>query len=664
MTHSSGFQRQDSSNHALGRFLGFSAPQNIVWPIVVLAILTLGLAVSGRARNRWNAPVLTVSKSQLSFGSVAVGSSSAIQERITNTGNAPMTISSAVVSGSTFQISGISFPLTIYPGCSHRFTVKFTPPAAGSDSGTLVISSNATDPTVAIALTGTGTAAQGTGSPILALGAASLSFGSVNVGTTATQSLSLSNSGSAALTITQASVSGTGFGISGLSTPVTLNAGQSTSLTVSFDPAAAGSCSGLISIASNSIGSASTVALSGTGLSVGSPVLALSPASLSFGSVNIGTTATQSLSLSNSGSAALTITQASVSGTGFSISGLSTPVTLNAGQSTSLTVSFDPAAAGSCSGLISIASNSTGSASAVALSGTGVSLVLNVTPSSVSFGSVATGTSNTQTITLSNAGVVSLTISQALVSGSGMSMTGMTTPLTIAAGKTASFNVVFDPAASGAVAGSVTLVSNATDSPLSIALSGTGTVSTQLLSASPASLSFGNVTDGSASQLSDTLTNTGTSSVIISSVSASGTGFSLTSSTSSVTLAPGQSVTVTAQFAPVNPGSDTGTLTIVSTATNSPTSVALSGSGVAAVNHSVTLGWTPSTSPVVGYNIYRETQSSGQYVMLNAAPIAATSFTDSAVTAGQTYSYFVKSVDSSGNLSVQSNIVTATVPTS
>ena len=558
MTHSSGFQRQDSSNHALGRFLGFSAPQNIVWPIVVLAILTLGLAVSGRARNRWNAPVLTVSKSQLSFGSVAVGSSSAIQERITNTGNAPMTISSAVVSGSTFQISGISFPLTIYPGCSHRFTVKFTPPAAGSDSGTLVISSNATDPTVAIALTGTGTAAQGTGSPILALGAASLSFGSVNVGTTATQSLSLSNSGSAALTITQASVSGTGFGISGLSTPVTLNAGQSTSLTVSFDPAAAGSCSGLISIASNS----------------------------------------------------------------------------------------------------------TGSASAVALSGTGVSLVLNVTPSSVSFGSVATGTSNTQTITLSNAGVVSLTISQALVSGSGMSMTGMTTPLTIAAGKTASFNVVFDPAASGAVAGSVTLVSNATDSPLSIALSGTGTVSTQLLSASPASLSFGNVTDGSASQLSDTLTNTGTSSVIISSVSASGTGFSLTSSTSSVTLAPGQSVTVTAQFAPVNPGSDTGTLTIVSTATNSPTSVALSGSGVAAVNHSVTLGWTPSTSPVVGYNIYRETQSSGQYVMLNAAPIAATSFTDSAVTAGQTYSYFVKSVDSSGNLSVQSNIVTATVPTS
>ncbi len=663
MTLTSSFQRKDSTNHALGRFWGLSAPQNIIWPIVVLAILTLGLAVSGRARNRGGAPVLTLSKSQLSFGSIAVGSSSTIYERITNTGNAPMTISSVVVSGSTFQISGINFPLTINPGGSHRFATAFAPTAAGTDSGTLIISSNATDPTVNVALTGTGTAAKGTGSPVLALGAASLSFGSVNVGTTATQSLSLSDSGSGALTITQASVSGAGFSISGLATPVTLNAGQITSLTVSFDPAAAGSCSGLVSIASNSIGSGSTVALSGTGLSVGSPVLGLSPASLSFGSVNVGTATTKTVSLTNSGSAALTISNASVSGTGFSISGLSTPVTLNAGQSTSLTVSFDPAAAGNSVGSISITSNSTGSASTVALSGTGVSLVLNVTPSSVSFGSVATGTSNSQTITLSNAGVVSLTISQALVSGSGMSMTGMTAPLTIAAGKTSSFNVVFDPAASGAVAGSVTLVSNATDSPLSIALSGTGTVSTQLLSVSPASLSFGNVTDGSTSQLSDTLTNTGTSNVTISSVGASGTGFSLTSPTSSVTLAPGQSVTVTAQFAPVNPGSDTGALTVVSTATNSPTSVALSGSGVAAVNHSVSLGWTPSTSTVVGYNIYRETQSSGQYVMLNTTSIAGTSFTDSAVTAGQTYSYYAKSVDSSGNLSVESNIATATVPT-
>jgi hypothetical protein len=281
----------------------------------------------------------------------------------------------------------------------------------------------------------------------------------------------------------------------------------------------------------------------------------------------------------------------------------------------------------------------------------------------VSFGSVATGTSNSQTITLSNAGVVSVTISQALVSGSGMSTTGMTTPLTIAAGKTASFNVVFDPAASGAVAGSVTLVSNATDSPLSIALSGTGAASTLLLSASPASLSFGNVTDGTSAQLSDTLTNTGTSNVTISSVTASGTGFSLTSSTSSVTLVPGQSVAVTAQFAPVSAGSDTGTITVVSTATNSPAKVALSGSGVAVVNHSVSLGWTPSTSTVAGYDLYRSTQSNTGFALVNTSLITGTSFTDTSVVGGQTYYYYATSVTSGGTQSADSDVATATVPT-
>jgi hypothetical protein len=263
---------------------------------------------------------------------------------------------------------------------------------------------------------------------------------------------------------------------------------------------------------------------------------------------------------------------------------------------------------------------------------------------------------------LSNAGVVPVTITQALVTGTGMSMTGMTAPFTIAAGKTASFNVVFDPATSGVIAGSVTLVSNATDSPLSLALSGTGATSTQLLSVSPATLAFGNVTDGSSGQLSATLTNTGTSSVTISSVSASGTGFTMTSSTSSVTLTPGQSVTVTAQFAPVAAGSDTGAITVASSATNSPGSVALSGTGVAAVKHSVSLSWTPSTSTVAGYNVYRTTPG-GQYAIVNTSLITGNTFTDTTVAAGLTYNYVATAQNSAGVNSADSNVASATVPT-
>lgn len=70
-----------------------------------------------------------------------------------------------------------------------------------------------------------------------------------------------------------------------------------------------------------------------------------------------------------------------------------------------------------------------------------------------------------------------------------------------------------------------------------------------------------------------------------------------------------------------------------------------------------------STSTVVGYNVYRGTQSGGPYAVLNSAADAATTYTDSTVQAGQTYYYVVTAVDSSGNESVNSNQAQAVVPT-
>ena len=76
------------------------------------------------------------------------------------------------------------------------------------------------------------------------------------------------------------------------------------------------------------------------------------------------------------------------------------------------------------------------------------------------------------------------------------------------------------------------------------------------------------------------------------------------------------------------------------------------------------LSWTASTSTVVGYNIYRGTVSGGPYtVKLNATPVSGTSYTDTAVVAGQAYYYVVTAVDSSGVESVYSNQASATVPT-
>ena len=83
--------------------------------------------------------------------------------------------------------------------------------------------------------------------------------------------------------------------------------------------------------------------------------LSANQASVSFGSIAVGSTGSQSLTLTNSGTASITISSVGVSGTGFSIAGLSTPMTLSAGQSASFSAAFTPSSAGNASGSISIA---------------------------------------------------------------------------------------------------------------------------------------------------------------------------------------------------------------------------------------------------------------------------------------------------------------------
>ena len=77
--------------------------------------------------------------------------------------------------------------------------------------------------------------------------------------------------------------------------------------------------------------------------------------------------------------------------------------------------------------------------------------------------------------------------------------------------------------------------------------------------------------------------------------------------------------------------------------------------------HTVTLSWKPSTSAVVGYNVYRRGASG--VIRLNFAPVSATSYVDSTVSAGQTYFYVTKAVSAKGPESAPSNEVRADVPT-
>src|SRR2546426_12431507 len=127
---------------------------------------------------------------------------------------------------------------------------------------------------------------------------------------------------------------------------------------------------------------------------------------------------------------------------------------------------------------VSLVSNAPNSPTTIALSGTAVQPQLSVVPPSASFGDVAVGTRNSQTITLINSGTGNVTISQATPSGNGFSITGLTFPLTLSAGQRTSFNAAFAPASAGSVTGSLSLVSDAPNSPSTIALSGAGVTST------------------------------------------------------------------------------------------------------------------------------------------------------------------------------------------
>jgi fibronectin type 3 domain-containing protein len=84
--------------------------------------------------------------------------------------------------------------------------------------------------------------------------------------------------------------------------------------------------------------------------------------------------------------------------------------------------------------------------------------------------------------------------------------------------------------------------------------------------------------------------------------------------------------------------------------------------GIASTAHSVTLNWNASTSAVVGYNIYRTSQSGGPYTKLNSSLVRATNYTDTTVQAGRTYLYVVTATDDRGHESEFSNKIQAVVP--
>jgi hypothetical protein len=297
----------------------------------------------------------------------------------------------------------------------------------------------------------------------------------------------------------------------------------------------------------------------------------------------------------------------------------------------------------------------------VPLSSSGVGTPqMSVVPTSVNFGTLQIGLTNTQTVAVSNPGTGNLNIMQTAGPGTGFDLSGLALPMTVAPGKSTTFMVSFTPTSGVSSTSSLTLVSNAPNSPTMVALSGSGSTPLLQLTPSTTSLSFGSETLGASSTQSVTLTNTGNSAVTISQVNVTGARFSLNGAAPLLTLAAGQTASFGVAFSPTVAGSATGNASVLSTATNSPISISPSGSG--AQSHLVNLSWSESSSGVVGYNVYSSTQPSGPLTKRNTMLVGTTAYTDNSVQSGQTYYYCVTAVDSNGNESACSNDVSATIP--
>jgi hypothetical protein len=491
---------------------------------------------------------------------------------------------------------------------------------------------------------------------------ASVTFGNVQIGTSQTQSDTLSNTGGTNLIVSQVAVTGAGFSTTGLNLPVTLAPGQSVSFNVIFSPQTAGSVTGNLAVTNDGANSPLNIALAGTAVAAGS--LTTNPASFTFGSVQVGASQSQTETLNNAGGSSITISQVSFTGADFNYTGLSLPLTLAPNQSTTFAVVFAPTTVGPANSILSITVSGSTTTLDIALSGTGVTPGnLTATPATIAFTGVQVGKSQTQTEVVQNTGGSNATISQATVSGTGFSISGLSTPFTLTPGQSTSFSVSFAPGSSGSFTGSVALASNAADSNLVVTLSGSATGSAQgQLSVSPTTINVGNVTVGTSGTQTGSLSATG-ASVTVSGVSVGSSEFAISGITFPVTISSGQSAKFTVTFTPATSGLASTTASFASSATNSPTSATLTGTGVAAPAYSVSLTWVASTSPnVVGYNVYRRTGTTGNFAQINSALDGSTTYTDTSVADGVTYYYQTTAVNSSSEESAPSTTVTAKIP--
>jgi uncharacterized repeat protein (TIGR01451 family) len=571
------------------------------------------------------APVgmLGVTPSPHDFGSLTAGSSSVTQNfTLQNTGTGDLTISNIAISGGNglFIAPPFGGNVVLTSGQTSTFTVTFDPTTVGTYSASLIVTHNGSNgPTSSVTLDGEVTPAP---TAALSLTPLTRNYGLLTEGTGAiTKSFTLENTGTANLTITNIAISGGNslFTMSPLSLPITLVAGQTTTIAVAFNPTVVGVYSASLNVTHNGTnGPVSSATLQGEVTAAPTATLAITPSLINFGSFFEGDAAvSQNFTLENTGTADLTISAISINNGGglFTTPSLTANLILNGGQTTTIIVTLDPAVVGNYLASLDITHDGTnGPVSSATLQGVVAPTpvgTLSLSPTSYDFGLVDLGSGIvSQIITLENTGTADLTVTGVAINGgNGL----FTTPpiggaIVIPSGGQATIQIAFDPTIAGLHSATLEIAHDGGNGPTSsLILQGQvndPTVANLIVSTSLVNFGQINVGTTSAPQII-TLTNSGgigAPPINISNISLNGldSAFFNHTFTSGLTLMPGAAVSINpitagvtmsgnVSFAPITTGLKSAQLTITHDGANGPTtSVVLQGEGV-----------NPTTAPVV-----------------------------------------------------------------
>jgi MBG domain (YGX type)/Cep192 domain 4 len=416
---------------------------------------------------------LVVTPPTLDFGGVDVSFPSTAQlVTVTNKQSAAVTLNSITTTGDfATQITGTTCATSLAAGASCTVAVAMTPTVGGPRTGTLVITSDASESPNTIALTGIGT------KPVIVT-PNPLNFGNVTVASTSAGSVvTITNKQAIQVTfgaplITLGGTASADYAQASTTCQSTLNANASCTITLTFHPTVGGARPATLAVNDNAYASPRTIALAGTGTTP----ITITPSSVAFGSSDVGVpSSAQLVTLKNNQSIPVSFNSVTTTGD-FGVPGAGTTcaTTLAADSSCVVAVVMAPTIGGPRTGTLKIDTNTSESPNTVTLSGVGANAVTASAASLTFAGQPVNTTSAAQLIALTNHQTVPAPLGTGVTGDFAASdaCAGV-----IPAGSSCSVSITFTPTVLGTRNGAATF-DNPGSSPISISLSGAGITAT------------------------------------------------------------------------------------------------------------------------------------------------------------------------------------------